>query len=103
MLEIDDGKQVLLKNLCQKFCVKRLELFGSAATERFDPRDSDVDLLVEFSPDCTMSPFHQYFDFKAAVEELFDRPVDLVEPGAIRNPYFRQAVFQSRRLVLYAA
>jgi len=36
------------------------------------------------------------------LERLFGRPVDLVEPRPIRNPYFRQAVEQSRVLI-YAA
>ena len=86
-----------------QYHVRRLELFGSAATERFDPNSSDLDLVVDFEPQSPMGPFHQYFDFHAALERLFDRKVDLVERSAIRNPYFRQAVTQGRRELLYAA
>ena len=104
--DIDDlirTHQRPLDELCRQFCVRRLELFGSAATERFDPLASDLDFLVEFEPQSPMGPFHQYFDFQAALEELFGRPVDLVEPSAIRNPYFRQAVDRGQRVLLYAA
>jgi predicted nucleotidyltransferase len=80
-----------------------LELFGSATHERFDSASSDMDFLVEFDRDSPMGPFRQYFDFKAALEDVFGRPVDLVERSAIRNPYFLQAVDRGRRVLLYAA
>jgi predicted nucleotidyltransferase len=95
--------QPALEELCRRFCVRRLELFGSAATDRFDFAASDLDFLVEFEQESPMGPFHQYIDFQIALEELFGRPVDLVEPSAIRNPYFRQAVDRGQRTVLYAA
>ena len=34
--------------LCRKYSVRRLVLFGSAVTDRFDTSRSDVDFLVEF-------------------------------------------------------
>ena len=80
-----------------------MELFGSAATGCFDPIASDLDFLVEFEPESPMGPFHPFFDFQAALEQLFGRPVDLVERSAIRNPYFRQAVERGERVLLYAA
>ena len=36
-----------LTELCQRFRVVRLYAFGSVVTERFDPKESDLDLLVE--------------------------------------------------------
>lgn len=38
-----------LEELCRRFRVRRLELFGSAATERYSPENSDIDFLVEFA------------------------------------------------------
>lgn len=95
--------QAALDELCRTFCVLRLELFGSAASDRFDSASSDLDFLVEFNPESPMGPFHQYIDFQLALERLFGRSVDLVESAAIRNPYFRQAVERGQRNVLYAA
>jgi predicted nucleotidyltransferase len=40
-----------------------------------------------------------YFDFKFSLEDIFNRPVDLLEEQAIKNPYFKQVVNQSKELV----
>lgn len=37
-----------LTRLCQRYGVRRLDLFGSAATGRFRADDSDLDFVVEF-------------------------------------------------------
>ena len=88
--------------ICARFGVRRLELFGSAATGAFDAARSDLDFLVEFDPAQRIRPFDQYFGLKEELESLFERPVDLVEAGASSNRYFLESVNKSRRL-LYAA
>jgi len=85
--------------LCQRLHVKRLDLFGSAAGETFSS-DSDVDVLVEFDRR-QGDLFNRYFELKEQLEALFGRSVDVVVDDAIRNPYFRAKVEQSRR-VIYA-
>lgn len=74
-------------HLCGKYGIRRLVLFGSAVTDNFDDSRSDVDFLVEFADDVT-SQFDAYFGLKEALEELLGRPVDLVMPSALDNPYF---------------
>jgi len=91
-----------IEKLCREFHVQRLELFGSAATTGFNPEQSDFDFLVEFVPLPKGEYASAFFGFKAALEQLFGRSVDLVVPSSIRNPYFRQSVEQSKAL-LYAA
>ncbi len=91
-----------LEILCRKYQVQTLEVFGSAADGTFDPAHSDLDFLVEFLPAAAARCFHGYFDLKNELESLFGRKVDLVMPGAIRNPYFLKAINQQRK-VLYAA
>lgn len=103
MIDDINYRKAALTELCRRFCVRRLELFGSAANEHFDATSSDIDFLVEFEPESPMGPFHQFIDFQMALEELFGRSVDLVEHSAIRNPYFRQAVDRGPRTLLYAA
>jgi predicted nucleotidyltransferase len=103
MLENTHLHQATLNELCERFCVRRLELFGSAANGRFDEATSDLDFLVEFAAECPLGPFRQYIDFQIALQKLFGRPIDLVERSAIRNPYFRQAVERGPRTLLYAA
>ena len=91
-----------IKKLCREFHVQRLELFGSALKAGFDPERSDVDFLVEFAPLPPSAYAVAFFGFKAEMEQLLKRPVDLVVASAIRNPYFQQSVQQSKTL-LYAA
>jgi uncharacterized protein len=89
-----------LEQLCRRFHVRRLDLFGSAAGDDFDPARSDLDFLVEFEPGALS--FDIYFDLKESLEAVFGRSVDLVEPSAIRNPYFKASVERSRESIFEA-
>ncbi len=102
MQPIIESKLVEIADLCHRFRVRRLELFGSATGEDFDPSRSDVDLLVEFCPASTLKALDQYFGLKEALEALLDRPVDLVMASAVKNPYIWKSIEESRE-TLYAA
>ncbi|MCB1033428.1 MAG: nucleotidyltransferase domain-containing protein [Acidobacteria bacterium] len=91
-----------LQQLCERFGVERLEVFGSAAGPDFDPESSDLDFLVQFRRSASGGAADRYFDLLEALEELFERPVDLLEDRAVRNPFFRESIEATRQL-LYAA
>ena len=99
------GKQVpplaKLKRLCRKYGINRLALFGSAARGEMTP-DSDIDLLVEFSPDSKVS----LFDIPAmqdAFSTVFGgRKVDIATPEILENPYRRKTILRDAK-VLYSA
>jgi predicted nucleotidyltransferase len=91
-----------ITELCRRYSVRRLELFGSAAADGFDPQRSDVDFLVEFEPLNEGQHADAYFGLRESLEKLLSRPVDLVMTRAIRNPYFLQAI-EHTRTILYAA
>ena len=85
---------------CHKWKVAELALFGSVLRDDFGP-DSDVDLLIEFSPAAGWS----LYDWVDMIEELtaaFGRKVDLVSKGGLRNPFRRHTILTTRR-VIYAA
>ncbi len=89
-----------IADICGRCAVRRLEVFGSAARgSDFNPETSDVDFLVEFVPGNGMPPLEQYFGLADALEQALGRPVDLVEPGAIRNPYVRASIDRAREVV----
>ena len=96
------GRRDQLAVLCKEYNVTQLDLFGLALTGAFDPTASDLDFLVAFGPPKNMNRADQYFGFMDALETLFERPVDLVQGSAIRNPYFAQEV-QATRVPVYAA
>ena len=73
-------------DLCRRYRVQRLELFGSAADDRFDAQRSDVDLLVEFQPLAEGEHADAYFGLRESLESLFARPVDLVMTARFATP-----------------
>jgi predicted nucleotidyltransferase len=91
-----------LADLCRRYRVQRLELFGSAANDRFDPATSDLDFLVEFQPLAAGEHADAYFGLRESLETLFARPVDLVMTSAIRNRYFLEAIEPTRTLMFAA-
>lgn len=74
-----------IAELCRRFHVRRLEVFGSAARGAdFDAQRSDADFLIEFEPgqDPGMAGF---MDLKQALEQAVGRPVDLVDRLAVER------------------
>ena len=102
MDRVIEDKRAELDELCGKFRVQRLELFGSAAEGSFDAATSDLDFLVEFLPLKSGEHFDTYFGLLEALQGLFRRRVDLVMTKAIKNPYFLKSVNRTR-VLLYAA
>lgn len=93
--------RVELEILCRRFGVRRLEIFGSAASGAFRAEGSDLDFLVEFEGRDSPGYADRYFGLLEALEAMFGRPVDLVVASAITNPYFREVIEETREL-LYA-
>jgi predicted nucleotidyltransferase len=79
--------------------VRRLDLFGSAATGGFDEKSSDLDFVATFAETRASGYADRYLGFAEALEALFGRPVDVVTERSIRNPYFRQAVEATRQVI----
>ncbi len=102
MISLIQSKLGELAAICRQRHVRRLALFGSAAGEHFEPASSDLDLLVEFEPLAPAEHAESYFGLQEDLERLLGIPVDLVEPGPIRNPYFKRAV-EKTHVQLYAA
>jgi len=103
MVGLIEDNYKALKELCVRYRVRRLELFGSALTDsNFDSERSDLDFLVEFLPLKQGEYADVYFGLLEAIEHLFNRDIDLVMTGAIKNPYFLKLINKNRR-VLYAA
>ena len=91
-----------LEQLCVRYNVSRLDLFGSAVTGEHSQEERDLDFVVEFQPEAFGAYADTYFGLLEALESLFGRPVDLVVDSAIKNPFFRQRL-EETRTPLYAA
>ncbi len=102
MTRVLEGHRPELVELCRNYRIRRLDVFGSAARGDFNEHSSDVNLLVEFDDMPHADRADAYLGFLMAAEALLRRRVDLVELGAVRNPYLRRGIEESRELV-YAA
>ena len=92
-----------VRALCEKYGVKKLGIFGSAVKGTFDPETSDLDFVVEFFPREPTGFKDVYFGLSRALEDLFQRNVDLVERKAVRNPYFLKVLELSEQQLYVAA
>lgn len=103
MHRLIDQRRAEIVQLCHRYGVRQLEVFGSAARGTdFDPVTSDADFLVDFKPGGDLPPLEQFFGLSSALERLLGRPVDLVERGAIKNPFILADIDQARE-VIYAS
>ncbi|MBC7748352.1 MAG: nucleotidyltransferase domain-containing protein [Methylotenera sp.] len=84
--------------LCKIHKVKSLYAFGSVVTDGFN-KESDIDLIVDFSNVALEDYADNYFDFKFSLQDVFKRSIDLLEEKAIKNPYIRKSVNQQRQLL----
>jgi predicted nucleotidyltransferase len=92
-----------IEKICRCYGVARLDLFGSAAGEAFDPEGSDLDFVVSFEPRDPSRLFQRYFGLEEDLEALFELKVDLVMEGAVgKNRRFAKSV-QESRIPLYGS
>ncbi len=87
-----------INELCSKYNVSELYVFGSVLTERFNDK-SDIDLLVDFDDMDVFGYADNYFDFKFALESALNRKVDLLEKKAIKNPFMKKSIDSSKKLI----
>ncbi len=101
--ELIEHRRDEIRRLAERHHVTRLELFGSAATGEFDPASSDLDFIVRFGELPADEHADAYFGLLEGLEHLLGRPIDLLEDGAIRNKFLREAIDDSKRSLYEAA
>lgn len=102
MYDLTPTDRTRIAELCRRYRVGRLELFGSAARSDFERARSDLDFLVEFDDGERAPGLEAYFGLKEGLEALLGRPVDLIMPEAVTNPYVQADIARDRTTV-YAA
>ena len=102
MIGLVEERKREIAELCRRYGVERIALFGSAVSGRFDPTASDLDFVVRFSDRQPTGGYaERYLDFADSLERLLGRRVDLVTEQSIRNPYFRREI-EATREILYS-
>ena len=101
MTEILRNKMDAIAEACERHGVIRLDAFGSALCDEFQPGRSDVDLLVELG---SMEPYDRvdaYFGLLEDLRAILGEQVDLVVSGAVKNPIIAREIARTKEL-LYA-
>src|SRR6185503_2257001 len=86
-----------IADFCQRWSITEFALFGSVLRADFRP-DSDVDVLVSIDPKAKIGLF-EIIDMKLELQDMFKRPVDLVEKEGLRNPYRRREILRTAQVV----
>jgi predicted nucleotidyltransferase len=89
-----------IAEFCKRWGITEFSLFGSVLREDFRP-DSDIDVLVNIDPSAHIGLL-ELAQMQIELENIFKRPVDLVEKDALRNPYRRSEILKTAQ-VIYAA
>lgn len=101
MIDLIQEKKEDLKQLCVKYEIARMYVFGSAVSNNFHDQ-SDIDILISFKE----IPFDRYtdnyFNLHAELELLFGRKVDLLTERSLNNKFLIESINQTKEL-LYAA
>jgi len=92
MLNDVELKRPELAQICERYEVIRLGLFGSAARGEDDPQKSDLDFLVFFDRRAEPDYLDRYLGLTESLEKLFGRSVDLVTEYSAHSPAFRAAI-----------
>ncbi|MBX2842180.1 MAG: nucleotidyltransferase domain-containing protein [Flammeovirgaceae bacterium] len=98
-MEVIDQHADELKKLCARYHVAELYVFGSVAKGNFTD-SSDIDFLVRFIGVNPPDYFDNYMDFKAELELLYLRKIDLVEVQTIKNPILKKSIDRNK-IILY--
>jgi len=101
MVEILHDKREAIVELCIRYGVARLDVFGSALRDDYRPGESDVDFLVEFEPHEGYALVDAYFGLLDELRALLGE-VDLVMVDAVKNRYIAREIERTKQL-LYAA
>ena len=86
-----------IAEFCLRWGVVEFSLFGSILRDDFRP-DSDVDVLVTFSPEARISLF-ELVQMKIDLEKIFHRPVDVIEKDALENPFRKREILRTAKVV----
>ena len=87
-----------IHQLCVNHKVKKLYAFGSVLSNKFN-KDSDIDLIVDFTKIDLADYADNYYELKFSLQDIFNRPIDLLEEKALKNPYFLQPISKNRKLI----
>lgn len=98
MNDIIKNNIIDIHNLCKKYQVKKLYVFGSICSEKFNDK-SDIDFLISFKDIPIEEYSDNYFTLHELFENLFSRKIDLITENSLSNPYFIKFMEKTKTLI----
>lgn len=95
MIDLITDNPEAIRELCRQYGVRKMYVFGSAATGEFVTGTSDVDFIVQWLDGNPKSGFHRR-NLALALEDLLGLHVDLLTAQFVTNPYFRRSILEQR-------
>lgn len=99
MIALIETRREQIAELCRRYRVELLAVFGSAAKDTSKPERSDLDFIARFADLSEPGIARRYIGFAQALEGVFNRPVDLLTDQPFRNPCFARSVAETRQVV----
>lgn len=90
-MELKLSIQLSARDLCTKFGIKRLGLFGSVARGDYTA-NSDIDFFAEFESPTPETMPERYLGFIRETSDKFGRNIQLLTPRMLRNPHLKRAI-----------
>ena len=87
-----------IKLLCNAYHVRSLFAFGSVVSNKLKT-ESDIDLVVDIDSKDPINYTDNYFALKFQLEGIFNRKIDLLEEKAIKNPFLKKQIDNTKVLI----
>ena len=102
MQQLIENKKNELTNICKALSIQRMNVFGSAVSNKFE-EDSDIDFLILFSEKLSIDEYTEnYFELHYKLRKLFNREIDIVTERTLSNPYFIESINKTKELIYEA-
>ena len=99
MIKFEKYKNGLITLFEDDKVVKKLYVFGSALTPRFNEQTSDIDILIETEDLAPEEKGERLITLLDNLERLFNRKVDLLTENSLKNPFLKKEIDQTKKLV----
>ena len=94
-MKVFEGKQEIIDRLCSENKVRSLFVFGSAVRDELTD-DSDIDLLVDIDSSDPYEYTDHYYNLLEQLQQLLQRPIDLLESRALKNPFLKKEIDRTK-------
>lgn len=104
MIPVVAERTAELPEICQRYHVARLDLFGKAVTAESLTEHDSLSFLVDFQPNIPDGTYvDSYFGLMESLEELFGLHVKLMTTNALATNPFARPIDEAAKVKVYGS